>query len=682
MINQYSGRLLCGSLAAALLLSGASRSRAEDLVVGAGERFQKIQDAIDAAVDGTDSVLVKAGTYAEAIDFKGKKIRVASTDGAATTIIDATAIPKTAVAAFKTAESDQSVLEGFTLTGGSGAPLNVQGTLLGGGGVFIDKATPTIRNCLIQKNKAPKGGGVLVQGIGGGGLLDGCEVSDNTVSAVAGQAGGGIAVTFTGTAADHLTLKDCRFLRNKLTSSAGAVQGGGGYLGGTNPQAKVILQNCTFSDNLIGTATLSAGEGGGAYLDTVLIEWDGGEVSGNHAMKGGGITVRNIGPASFVRNGLVKKNTTVAAGGGGGLSFPTPNTSHLTLSGLEVSENTSGTMGGGGILIEAGSPVIDGCRFLSNSTTQDGGAIRYLATGTKSKVNATLFQKNHAATSGGALYISSSSATQVVYSNCLFVKNDSTATGGAVFARAPAAGQVKFFYCTFYANKAGTGVGGFQADLSVNAQATLSNCILWANTPADYASDATSAAKISYSDVKLPATFPASRPGMLSLDPLFKAADADPADLHLQPGSPLIEKGSLGTDADGKPPAIDKDFDGKPRVADADGDGNAVPDLGAYEAEAGQVTGPRFIRGDANDDGGVDLSDAIGILQYQFLAGEKPKCMDAADADDTGAIDLSDPIFILNYLFLAGTHPPAPGPEACGVDPTADDLDPCLGTHC
>jgi len=49
---------------------------------------------------------------------------------------------------------------------------------------------------------------------------------------------------------------------------------------------------------------------------------------------------------------------------------------------------------------------------------------------------------------------------------------------------------------------------------------------------------------------------------------------------------------------------------------------------------------------------------------------------DAADADNNGAIQLTDGIFILNFLFLGGEAPPAPGLD-CGED--TDDPDDALG---
>jgi IPT/TIG domain-containing protein/FG-GAP repeat protein/dockerin type I repeat protein len=84
----------------------------------------------------------------------------------------------------------------------------------------------------------------------------------------------------------------------------------------------------------------------------------------------------------------------------------------------------------------------------------------------------------------------------------------------------------------------------------------------------------------------------------------------------------------------------------------------------------------RFLRGDANRDGAVDISDAVTIISFFFIGGETPACQDAVDVNDSGTIDLSDAIYLLGSLFLGQPAPLAPFPDA-GQDPTPDDLD-CL----
>ncbi len=81
-----------------------------------------------------------------------------------------------------------------------------------------------------------------------------------------------------------------------------------------------------------------------------------------------------------------------------------------------------------------------------------------------------------------------------------------------------------------------------------------------------------------------------------------------------------------------------------------------------------------FLRGEANNDGRLDLADPIFTLNYLFLGGVVPPCLDAADSDDNGQLEITDPIRTLEYLFLTGFPLPRPGPIEKGIDPTADNL--------
>ena len=82
-----------------------------------------------------------------------------------------------------------------------------------------------------------------------------------------------------------------------------------------------------------------------------------------------------------------------------------------------------------------------------------------------------------------------------------------------------------------------------------------------------------------------------------------------------------------------------------------------------------------FLRGDTNGDRTVDLSDSILTLNHLFVDGSELRCEDAADADDNGTLEVSDPVSVLSFLFLRGPHPPPPGPDEPGIDPTADELE-------
>ena len=80
-----------------------------------------------------------------------------------------------------------------------------------------------------------------------------------------------------------------------------------------------------------------------------------------------------------------------------------------------------------------------------------------------------------------------------------------------------------------------------------------------------------------------------------------------------------------------------------------------------------------FIRGDVSGDNRISLLDPVTILNILYLGSTAPSCLDAADANDDGAIDMSDAVILLKHLFFGQGRLPAPS-DAPGVDPTPDKL--------
>jgi hypothetical protein len=126
------------------------------------------------------------------------------------------------------------------------------------------------------------------------------------------------------------------------------------------------------------------------------------------------------------------------------------------------------------------------------------------------------------------------------------------------------------------------------------------------------------------------------------------------------------------------PAAINITASGKSRAPESLTDG--------WVKLAGCAGTDRFLRGDIGlerpgggrpADGIVNISDAIQILSWLFLdAGANLECKKAADTNDDGKIELTDAIYLLLYLFSGGPALPAPFPEA-GPDPTGDGLGCC-----
>tara|TARA_Y100000758_G_scaffold163000_1_gene115642 strand:- start:97 stop:1098 length:1002 start_codon:yes stop_codon:yes gene_type:complete len=89
-------------------------------------------------------------------------------------------------------------------------------------------------------------------------------------------------------------------------------------------------------------------------------------------------------------------------------------------------------------------------------------------------------------------------------------------------------------------------------------------------------------------------------------------------------------------------------------------------------------SGRLFQRGDCNSDNRVTISDPISVLMATILAQEfdfEPRCEDACDGNDDGVLDIGDAVYLLGWMFRSGLLPPAPGPYIFGLDPTEDALE-------
>jgi uncharacterized delta-60 repeat protein len=64
-----------------------------------------------------------------------------------------------------------------------------------------------------------------------------------------------------------------------------------------------------------------------------------------------------------------------------------------------------------------------------------------------------------------------------------------------------------------------------------------------------------------------------------------------------------------------------------------------------------------FLRGDANGNRSVTISDVVYLVNYLFKGGPTPIPKDAGDVNCDTKVSVSDVIYIINYLFKGGTAP-------------------------
>lgn len=134
--------------------------------------YPTIQEAIDAAKQN-DSIFVSPGRYIENINFKGKSIKVRSTEGISNTVIDGDG--KGSTVTFNGGETEIATLDGFTIINGSKS------------GILCDSSSsPTLRNLRITSSHSSYGGGI--------GCLNNSSPFINNVTLIGNNAsyGGGI----------------------------------------------------------------------------------------------------------------------------------------------------------------------------------------------------------------------------------------------------------------------------------------------------------------------------------------------------------------------------------------------------------------------------------------------------------------------------------------------------------
>lgn len=185
--------------------------------------FETIQEAIDFLIDG-DEIVVEPGEYFENIDFLGKAIRLYSRGGPEVTIIDANGAYH--VVQCVSGEDSDTVLEGFTVTGGNA----ISSWFLDdcGGGMYNNDSSPTVTNCIFSGNWADAGGGMY--NLHSSPTVINCTFSDNGATWGAGMCN----------VNSSPTVKDCTF------SGHSSVYGGGMY---NNQGCSPMVIHCTFKEN-------------------------------------------------------------------------------------------------------------------------------------------------------------------------------------------------------------------------------------------------------------------------------------------------------------------------------------------------------------------------------------------------------------------------------------------------
>ncbi len=248
---------LAASLLAATAIGLSCPAAADTHVVAPGESIQAVIDD-PATIDG-DVVVVLPGVYAELLDFRGKAITLQSEDPlnwdtVAATVLDGQSTGSVITCA--SGEGPDSVLEGFTITGGSNT---------GGGGVSCVASSPTVRNCIFLDNEAMFEGGAMKFDFMCSPMILNCQFLSN--EAIFGGAISSISST--------PTFSNCTFAGNTSLFS-----GTGGAIDNL-AMSDALINNCTFYGNTAGSGGAVANTSSTPVLSNCIMWNDAATSAGN-----------------------------------------------------------------------------------------------------------------------------------------------------------------------------------------------------------------------------------------------------------------------------------------------------------------------------------------------------------------------------------------------------------------
>jgi len=479
------------------------------------DNIPTIQQAIMYASNG-DTIIVKRGAYVEQLDFRGKAITVKSEEGASVTIINGGGKPGYVIS-FKMSEGVNTILAGFTITGGASSA------------IYCSNSSPTIENNIIGANLSnTDGAGISIQSSSSPTIKNNTIVS-NIVNT--NFVGGGGAIFCGGSSSPKIY---GNYIANNSAVGASAYGGAFHCDNGSNPE---IYDNLIYDNRAEKT-------GGAVYVDySGTIDLHDNIIEDNSGLDGGAIYCSNNSTADIYDN-LISSNHALTGHGGG----------------IYCSSSAN---------VVATNNIFDG-----NSANTSGGAV-YCGSGTELNLTSNVIRNNSSGGPGGGLILDASDKLDAVWNN-LFYNNFAATDGGALSCNEARLVADAIQQNTFYGNTAAVSGGAIYIS---GGSVFLMNCILWANqafTGNEGAIENTPNVTITNCDILGgQSSFDIAPGGWFNWD--ASNIDADPrfvdpydGDFHLMYDSPCRELG--------RRPYVnwpDYDFEGDPRIVHSTQDSGA-----------------------------------------------------------------------------------------------------------
>ena len=377
-------------------------------------------------------------------------------------------------------------LTNVTLSGNSGD----SGNQVQGGGYYQSIGSLNATQLKVSENKVETSSNLMGAGMvlwGTSGSISDSEFTGNTGEVDAWARGGGLYLRgsrWGGESDLSFSISDTTFSGNSLASKTDDAQGGGLYVKGDasngtadgNGKISVQLDNVTFTDNTVSTASAGAASQGGAlYIlgvddnggsvpDNATVTVNNGTFTGNTA-KGGrsqGGAIYNEGTLT-VEGGSFTNNSAAAADGNeiaasnvGGAIYNADN-AKLSINGTRFEGNTAAIAGAVNNQYDSSyiTAITDAVFVNNTASLSAGGALRNQ--GIIDSIAGTTFEGNTAG-NGGALW-NGAGGTITSITDTTFTGNKSTnaVVGGGAITNA---GVIKAINATTFTGNTAAGNGG------------------------------------------------------------------------------------------------------------------------------------------------------------------------------------------------------------------------------
>ena len=393
--------------------------------------YPTITAAINAAANG-DTIIVAPGAYYEKFNFGSKSLVFKSVGGAAVTYLDGNGQNGTIVTV-NGGQGNSTIIDGFTFWYAQG-----------GHALYIQNASPTVRNCRFLFNNVSDGAALRIDSPSTA-LINDCTVESNTATNGAGLwtntnpvmtrvlfrnnvvTGVGGAARLVGGSPAFI---DCEFNGNRTEGGSSVQHGGAIYATNT---VNMRIQGCDFTSNL----ALSQGDN----ADRVAM---GGAIFALDCTRSGANPPKSLVDCAFTAN--IARTTGNGGGarrsdGGAVVDFNSDLIAEdctFTQNRCEATSTGSRVTRGAAWFGLASNAAIRRCTFADCAAATSwggdafGGAV-YLEQASNGVIESSVFDGG-TAQRGGALYLAGNSQPNIQFND--FLDNSSTASGGAIHANA------------------------------------------------------------------------------------------------------------------------------------------------------------------------------------------------------------------------------------------------------